>query len=186
MEDVIVKGMPESLRRYIVEGCSIPASSFRLLPGEELPEPAKRLLFHGNDMTSTLAKYHGSPLYVDRIQNLELDDVYLREVFLRTVESDTVVEYGVIGIVLHSFTPEEQAVIEADREPLGGLLHRFNIQFKSTPVCYFSISAEYLVDTTFKDLKGHDFFGRFNKLSKTNGQTLAWIMEILPEDGLSV
>lgn len=184
MEEVIVQGMPESLRRYIVENCSIPASSFHLKSGEELPQPSRGLLFHDHDMTSTLADFHGSKLYVDRIQSLEIDDVYFREVFLRSKKTDGVVEYGVIAIVLKSFSEEERQVIEADLEPLGGLLHQFQIEFDSSPVCFFAISAEHLVDTPFKDLEGHTFYGRFNRLAKSNGQTLAWIMEILPDDAL--
>ena len=181
MDEVIVNGMPDSLRRYITEECSIPAAAFTIMPGEKLPEPEQKLLFHPNDMTSTLEQYLKSELYVERIQNLETEDVYLREVFLRTRDSDAVVEYGVIAIVLKSFTKDQHPVIHADYEPLGGLLHQFKIDFESTPVCFFSILAEYLVNTPFKELAGHVFYGRFNQLTKANGQKLAWIMEILPE-----
>ncbi len=180
MEDVIVNGMPESLRRFIVEDCSIPAASFKILPGAELPEPAKQLMFHDEDMTSTLARFYDSQICVDKIQSIERGDVYLREVFLRTKRTHKVVEYGVIAIVLDSFDQEQQGVIKADKEPFGGLLHQFKIDFKSAPVCFFNISAEHLMDPTFEELTGSSFFGRFNRLSKTNGQTLAWIMEILP------
>jgi chorismate-pyruvate lyase len=182
MEEVIVNGMPESLRRYIVDDCSIPPSSFKLMPGDQLPEPARQLMFHDGDMTSTLAAYYGSEIKIDLIQGIERDEVYLREVFLRTKKSETVVEYGVIAIVLDSFDEAQRRIIEADREPFGGLLHQFNIEFLSAPVCFFAICAEYLADTPFKDLEGHIFYGRFNQLSRPNGQTLAWIMEILPEE----
>jgi len=185
MEEVIVQGMPESLRRYITEECSIPAAAFTIMPGEKLPDPDKKLLSPPNDMTSTLEQYHKTELYVERIQNFETEDVYLREVFLRTRNSDAVVEYGVIAIVLDSFTDDQRHVIYADYEPFGGLLHQFKIDFDSTPVCFFSILAEYLVDTPFKELEGHNFYGRFNQLTKTNGQNLAWIMEILPERNIS-
>ena len=62
MEEVIVNGMPESLRRYIVDDCSIPPSSFKLMPGDQLPEPARQLMFHDGDMTSTLAMALDSPI----------------------------------------------------------------------------------------------------------------------------
>lgn len=182
MDEVIVQGMPESLRRYILEDCSIPASSFKLMPGERLPDPARKLMYHYDDMTSTLAGYYGSEIYIDKIQSIERGDVYLREVFLRTRNSETVVEYGVIAIVLDSFDEEQRRIIEADCEPFGGLLHQFKIEFLSAPVCFFAICAEYLADTPFKELEGHIFYGRFNQLSRPNGQTLAWIMEILPEE----
>jgi hypothetical protein len=163
MDEVIVQGMPELLRRYITEDCSIPASSFNLMPGDSLPDPARKLIYHHDDMTTTLASHYGSEIYIDKIQSIERGDVYLREVFLRTKNTDTVVEYGVIAIVLDSFDEEHRKVIEADHAPFGGLLHQFKIDFKSAPVCFFAISAEYLVDTPFKDLEGHTFYGRINQ-----------------------
>ena len=180
MNEVIVQGMPDSLRYYIIEECSIPATAFKLLPGEDLPEPARQLMNHPDDMTSTLEDYHGSKIHIDCLQHKALSDIYLREVFLRIEEGNAIVEYGVIAIVMESFTKDQQSVIEADYEPFGGLLNKFSIDFQSAPVCFFSISAEFLVDTPFKVLKGETFYGRFNQLSKTTGETLAWIMEILP------
>lgn len=181
MDDVIVKGMPEALRLYITEDCSIPASAFTLMPAEKLPQPARRLLFHQQDMTSTLESHYHAQLYVDCIQRYEVDDVYMREVFLKTRDKDKVVEYGVIAIVLDCFSRDQRRIIEADYEPFGGLLHKFEIEFKSAPVCFFSIHAEFLEDTPFKILEDCLLYGRFNMLANTSGQTLAWIMEILPE-----
>ena len=71
MDEVIVNGMPESLRRYIIEECMIPAVAFNLLPEEKIPEPARSLLVHKHDMTSTLEKYHQGKLFVERIQKFE-------------------------------------------------------------------------------------------------------------------
>ncbi|MDA0348370.1 MAG: hypothetical protein O3C43_15780 [Verrucomicrobia bacterium] len=163
MNEVIVQGMPDSLRHFIIEECAIPATAFKILTGEELPEPSRQLMFHLHDMTSTLEKYHRSKIYIDCLQHKGLPDIYLREVFLRIAEGNAIVEYGVIAIVLDSFNRDQQSVIEADREPFGGLLKKFCIVFESAPVCFFSISAEYLVDTPFKELKGETFYGRFNK-----------------------
>lgn len=181
MDEVIVQGMPESLRQYITDDCSIPAAAFTLMPGEKLPQPAQKLLFHKQDMTSTLERFHNAQLYVDCIQRYEIDEIYLREVFLKTRDKDKVVEYGVIAIVLDNFSREQRLIIEADYEPFGGLLHKFGIEFKSAPVCFFSIHADYLEDTPFKRIKNCLLYGRFNSLSKPDGRTLAWIMEILPE-----
>lgn len=181
MNDLIVKGIPEPLRRYISEDCGIPAEGFTIIPGERLPQPARQLLYHDRDMTSTLEKYYQSQIFVDCIQHYEIDGEYFREVYLKTRDTETIVEYGVIAIVLSSFSKEECREIESDYEPFGGLLHQFGIQFISSPVCFFSIQAEYLIDTSFSEMTGHMLFGRFNRLSRPDGRTLAWIMEILPE-----
>ncbi len=179
MDEVIVKGMPEALRYFIVSDCGIPVSAFHIIQGEDLPEPANQLLNHPVDMTSTLEKYHGSKLYVDCLRREISRRVYLREVFLKAQKDDAIVEYGVIAIVLDSFSDDQQKVIQAAKIPFGGLLHDFKIEFKSAPVCYFSISAEFLKDTPFRKLKGELFCGRFNQLSKISGESIAWIMEIL-------
>ena len=179
MDEVIVKGMPEALRYFIVSDCGIPVSAFHIMSGSDLPQPANQLLNHPVDMTSTLAKYNRSKLYVDCLRRDISRRVYLREVFLKAQKDDAIVEYGVIAIVLDSFSEEQQKVIKAAKIPFGGLLHDFQIEFKSAPVCFFSISAESLKDTPFKDLKGQLFYGRFNQLSKSTGESIAWIMEIL-------
>lgn len=181
MDDLIVKGIPESLRRYITEDCGISPESISIIPGDKLPQPAKQLLYHDRDMTSTLERFHKSQIFVDCIQRYEIEGEYFREVYLKTRDTEAVVEYGVIAIVLSSFTREQCREIESDYEPFGGLLHQFEIQFVSSPVCFFSIQAETLVDTPFSELPGLILFGRFNRLSKSDGTTLAWIMEILPE-----
>lgn len=179
MDEVIVKGMPEALRYFIVSDCGIPVSAFNIIQGEDLPEPANELLNHPVDMTSTLERYHGSKLYVDCLRRDVSRRVYLREVFLRAQKDDAIVEYGVIAIVLDNFSNKQQEAIQAAEIPFGGLLHDFKIEFKSAPVCYFSISAGFLTDTPFRELEGEVFYGRFNQLSKNSGESVAWIMEIL-------
>jgi hypothetical protein len=131
-------------------------------------------------MTSTLATFHESALRVEVLQRQRLDDLYLREVFLRTLGSNSVVEYGVIGIALEQFTPVQQEAIQAGQIPLGALLHRFEIAFVSAPIGFFSLPAESVIDTPLAPIKCPIFYGRFNHLSKPAGEPLAWILEILP------
>ena len=106
-----------------------------------LPEPEHRLLVHSQDMTSTLASFHESPLRVEILQHQRENELYLREVFLRTIRSDTIVEYGVIAIALDQFTAPQQAAVEGGQIPLGGLLHRFKIPFESAPIGFFRASS---------------------------------------------
>ncbi|HUR56929.1 MAG TPA: hypothetical protein VM029_04420, partial [Opitutaceae bacterium] len=84
MEHVIARGMPESLRNFIRQACATPVESLQQVPAPELPEPAKQLLDHPRDMTSTLANFHGSQLRVEILQQRQIEELYLREVFLRT------------------------------------------------------------------------------------------------------
>ena len=180
LEQVITQDLPEALRNFIRDDCRIPAGSFHARPGDRLPEPARQLLFHARDMTSTLSTFHESTLRVQILRRQRENDFYLREVFLRTLPGDAIVEYGVIGIALDQFTTPQQEAIETGQAPLGGLLHRFAIPFTSAPVGFFSVQSRALAATPFPNAKDTTCYGRFNRLTKSTGEPLAWILEILP------
>ena len=172
--------MPESLRHFMHEACRIPRRTLKPLTPARLPEPARRLLAHAQDMTSTLAAFHESPLRVEILQCRREGDFYLREVFLRTNASSLIVEYGVIAIALDQFTPRQQEEIQAGVAPLGGLLHRFKLPFTSVPMGFFSVAAAAIARTPLQVPPDTVCFGRFNRLAKSTGEPLAWILEILP------
>ena len=180
MEELIAKELPAEFWEFMREAWRMPPDAMRQLPALEVPEPARRLLVHPNDMTSTLAAFHGSALQVEILQQRQIGDYYLREVFLRTQNTGRIVEYGVIAIVLEQFTPPQQAEIQSGRTPLGGLLNQHQIPFESAPICYFSVATKELEETHRTALNHTTCYGRFNRLSKKTGEPLAWIMEILP------
>ena len=166
------------------ETCGVPVEALVARTGKELPEPARQLLVHDQDMTSTLAAFHGSALRVEVLQRQQDDTLYFREVFLRTRSDDRIVEYGVIAIALEQFTPPQREAILAGETPLGELLHRFRIPFVSAPISFFSVSSASLGDRPFVQPAGAICHGRFNRLGKPTGEPLAWILEILPPASL--
>jgi hypothetical protein len=180
VDEVIAPVLPECLRRFMRESCRIPADAFRPLAATNVPEPARQLLVHSHDMTSTLASFHESPLRVEVLQRQREGDLYLREVFLRTVPVDAIVEYGIIAIALEQFTPVQQDAVQAGQVPLGGLLHRFKLAFESAPIGFFSAPGTALTRTPLATSTDAMCFGRFNRLTKQTGEPLAWILEILP------
>lgn len=180
VEQAVAEDLPEILQKYLRETCGLRVDAFRPRLGAELPEPERSLLVHGNDMTSTLAAFHGSALRVEVLQKARRDTLYLREVFLRTEDGDRIVEYGVIAIALSQFSPPQQELILAGKIPLGALLHRFKIGFVSAPIGFFAVTAEDLADTPMNTPAGTTCCGRFNRLSTQRGEPLAWILEILP------
>ena len=182
VDQVIAPVLPAALQQFMRENCRIPSNAFHALPGDRLPQPARQLLFHAQDMTSTLASFHESPLRVEILQQQRLGDLYLREVFLRTTREDAMVEYGVIAISLEQFTLIEQAAVQAGQIPLGGLLHRFKIPFESAPIGFFSVAGGALAATPLREPKDVTCYGRFNRLTKPTGEPLAWILEILPHE----
>lgn len=180
MTETMRQGVSEPLWRFASESCAIPAAALRPQPGAELPEPARELLVHDRDMTSTLAAFHGSALRVDILQQRQSGEKYFREVFLRTMTAARVVEYGIIAIDLEQFTPPQREAIQAGQAPLGALLHRFNIPFESSPIGFFSLATASMAESRRVALNSAHCYGRFNRLAKPTGESLAWIMEILP------
>lgn len=179
-DDTLTKEMPSALWVFLGEACHLRPEELQRLAPERLPQPDRSLLVHNRDMTSTLATFHRTPLRVTVLQQSQLGELYLREVFLISADQATVVEYGVIAIALEQFSPVQQAAIQAGKIPLGGLLHEFGIQFESKPTGFFSVSPDTLTEKHRRALGGGVCYGRFNRLTKPTGEPLAWIMEILP------
>jgi hypothetical protein len=180
MPENVAAEAPEHFWKFVGAHCRIDASALQHFPANLLPEPARQLLAHDRDMTSTLAGFHGSPLRVEILQQREDGDTYLREVFLRTRDGNRIVEYGVIAIALTRFTPAQQDAIRTGEIPLGGLLHRFKIPFVSAPIAFFAVPAAGLAQTPLAGLRPSLCHGRLNRLTTPAGEPLAWIMEILP------
>lgn len=179
-DPVVAQGVPDGLWEFMRTSCGLPFAAFHPRPGDQLPDLARRLLVHGRDMTSTLAEFHGSLLSVEVLQSRRMENLYLREVFLRTVSTRRIVEYGVLAVALEQFTTTQRAEIESGQTPLGALLHRFQIPFVSAPISFFSATAPHLASTALAPHAGDESFGRLNLLAKRTGEPLAWILEILP------
>lgn len=181
MNEAIAQVLPDSLWSFISETCGLPAAALRMLAPDQLPATAQRLLAHQRDMTSTLAEFHGSELRVEVLQQKRSEEFYLREVFLRTITTGAIVEYGVIAIAMARFDPEQQSAIHAGETPLGALLHRFRIPFQSAPICFFSLAPGDRANPALAAVNHGAAYGRFNHLATPAGDPLAWIMEILPK-----
>ena len=61
------------------DDCRIPADAFRARAPADLPARDRRLLVHAQDMTSTLAAFHGSALRVELIKRLAYADTKAHE-----------------------------------------------------------------------------------------------------------
>jgi hypothetical protein len=180
VEPSLATSLPSALQAFLCQSCGIDVAALRVTPGSALPQPARSLLYHDRDMTSTLATHHGSALRVEVLRCRTEGGLYLREVFLRTEAAGKIVEYGVLAVALAQFSAEARAAIEAGGTPLGGILHQFKVPFVSSPIGFFSADVASLAPTPLKVAVGSVSYGRFNRLATPAGETLAWIMEILP------
>ncbi|MGB2455843.1 MAG: hypothetical protein ACPIG7_14720, partial [Akkermansiaceae bacterium] len=75
--------------------------SFLWVKPAEMEQPYRDLLCHENDMTSTLAQFHGGEVELEIFDEGSDSDCYFREVLLRV--GNKPVEYGLIRIFLGNF-----------------------------------------------------------------------------------
>lgn len=150
---------------------------------KEMPEAVRGLLVHAGDMTSRLESFHKNSISLKVCQTLSPSDheegAYSREVMLINSASGAAVEYGAIEIFLNVFTPALRALIIEGRVPLGGLLNRHGVRYRSEPQAYFRVSGTHL--SPLLGARGEEvLFGRCNVLRTESGELLARIVEVLP------
>ncbi|MDB4373989.1 hypothetical protein N9115_02090 [bacterium] len=144
----------------------------------EIECPYRDLLFHSKDMTSTLARFHGSEITLSVLQEAHREGVYVREVLLSAGEKP--VEYGLIEVTLGHFDEALRSVILSGKKPLGGILNESRMGYQSNPSGYFKIKRCAFSPDFFPSRGGEFLFGRYNILSDANCRLLARIVEILP------
>lgn len=158
----------------------IPMPEFESVQAESLPEPYRHLLVHESDMTGRLTAFHGEAMGLRVIEKKILCGVLARRVVLCGRETNRGVEFGEILIYLNRFQPEVRKLIEACEIPLGGILVQHQVGFFNCPSRYLKIVADGMIAGTLGISKGVELYGRKNKLTSYEGETLAEIIEILP------
>lgn len=148
----------------------------------DLPETARRLLDHSRDMTSTLESWLGEPLRL-RLLARSLDDAELRrQVVLVGQRSARPAEFGAIVIHLDRFSDSAREDIIAGHFPLGTILARHDIPYRSRPRAFLRIDADAALANHLGAVArpGDRLWGRTNVLETPSGEALARVVEILP------
>ena len=162
---------------YAQQGLALPR--IEAVPGDVVPEPYRALLVHRGDMTSRLEEFHNAPMTLRVLHREEDGDAYRREVLLCAKDSGLPVEYGAIEIHLDAFAPELRAQILEGRLPLGGLLNRAGLRYRSEPRAFIKLAPDSEMNALFQTSEPHELYGRCNVLLGAEGETLARIVEVL-------
>ena len=165
---------------YARSGLTLPP--LQQIDGEEVPQPYRSLLVHEQDMTSTLEKFHHSPVQVQVLSRQRQGDDYYREVVLQLEGSGQPVEFGAIKIHLGLFPPEARAEILRERWPLGHILKDYSIRYTSRPKAFLRVASDRLISRVLHLTGAQQLFGRRNTLFDAEGRSLAEIVEILPPE----
>jgi hypothetical protein len=156
-----------------------PLPSFKEIDGAEMPEPYRGLLVHHGDMTSRLAAFFGGDIVIEVLHREHTPEAYRREVVLHIESTGMPVEYGAIEIDLGAFDGELKRLILDQHLPLGGLLNRFGVRYRSEPRGFIKLGPDAVMQKVFGMPQANEFFGRCNMLLGEDGRTLARIVEVV-------
>jgi len=163
---------------YARSGLRLPP--LEVVDGGAIAEPARSLLVHERDMTSTLEAFHGAGIHLRPISRQRRGDDYFREVVLVLDETEQPVEFGAICIHLARFPEPARQAILAERFPLGHLLKDFGIAYLSRPKAFLRLASDATINGLLRLTGAQLLFGRRNSLFDPAGNSLAEIVEILP------
>ena len=158
-----------------------PLPVIRPVDRQDVPQPYHSLLVHERDMTSTLSQFHDDEIELKVLSLKNSDGGYYREVLLLAKQDQRPVEYGAIRICLEHFSePAREAIVSASN-PLGQLLHDYQIKYLSRPSRFLAIECDNYIAGLFGCPNRPTLYGRHNTLYNANsGAHLAEIVEILP------
>jgi len=163
---------------YAKAGLSLP--QIQAIPGDQMPQPFRKLLVHEGDMTPTLEKFHESSIHLNVLGREQRDDFYYREVLLLADDSEKVVEFGAIKINLAYFPAQARLEILREHLPLGTILARYKIDHTSRPKAFLKVQSDAFMNGVLGLSGTQTLYGRRNTLSNPQGQALAEIVEFLP------
>jgi chorismate-pyruvate lyase len=162
---------------YATAGRALP--NFETVAASELPPAASRLLVHAGDMTSKLEEFFSDRMRLRVLQCEHSAEHYRREVILYGEQSGLAVEYGAIEINLLAFGEPLRSEIVSAKLPLGGLLNRHGVRYRSEPRAFLRVPECSRMMELFALSSAAVFYGRSNRLLGADDTELASIVEIL-------
>ncbi len=162
---------------YAAIGRPLPAARF--LRGDAMPQPARSLLVHDDDMTPTLERWHKVELTLRTLDRHESASTLSRMVVLESIDDATPAEFGMIRIHLDRFDDEARREITGCRVPLGTILNRRGIAHTCHPSAYFAVTSDELINDALGLAAATTLYGRCNVLLNEAGRPLAEVVEIL-------
>ena len=156
-----------------------PLPEFELIEPKALPAACNRLLVHTGDMTSKLEEFFDEDMLLRVLRCDHTPEHYRREVVLYCEKTGLPVEYGAIEIELGAFDEALRNEILAQHLPLGGLLNRHGIRYRSQPRGFLRVAPDPRLAELFHLPAPVVLFGRTNQLLDGGDRVLARIVEVL-------
>ncbi len=145
----------------------------------DIPQPARQLLVHEHDMTSTLQGFFRDEIHLRVLNQQRTSKVYTREVVLCLDRDDRPVEYGTIDVHYMLLPKAARADIERAHRPFGAILKDYRVAYRCRPGPYFRVHADEGVHKALRLQSQPVLFGRRNRLLTEDGALLADVLEVL-------
>ena len=163
------------------ERTQTPMPRLEVVAKGDIPEPYRSLLVHEGDMTQTLERFHNQRISLRVLDKRLTADCLFREIVLVGDADQRLTEFGAIRIYLDRFDAEPKRQILACHRPLGGILQACRIEFVSRPTAFFRVRGDAMMHRALGSACDDWLFGRHNQLLNARNQTLAEVVEILPD-----
>jgi hypothetical protein len=149
------------------------------ISSDEIPLPYRSMLVHESDMTVTLEQHFGGPVLLRPLSTFSARGSYFRRVLLVQEYSGRPVEMGAIRIQLGAFAPRIRAEILRNEVPLGRILRRRGIDFKSRARVFLAITPNPEMMGVFWMREPRTLYGRRTDVL-LRGKKIGDIVEVLP------
>ncbi len=157
-----------------------PLPQVEFIEGSAIPDTERGLLVHDRDMTSTLSRFYGAAIELEVVGREVSEDYLMRMVILRRADTHRPVEFGAIGVRLEKFEGPIRDQIANGEAPLGALLEKYIIDYRSCPQGFFSVIADRRIGAALDEPESAKLYGRSNQLTDADGIVFADIVEVLP------
>jgi hypothetical protein len=149
-----------------------------IVPGDEVPEPYRRLLVHEHHMTVTVEDFHGDAVDVRVLDRIEGGTFYARKILLALQKSGRVVQFGIMRINLALCGPAVRKEIIAAQTPLGRILIEHDVLRRIEPKNFLRIVPGNDMMKWFGLARPRPTYGRL-ALIHCDGQPAVELLEIV-------
>ena len=156
----------------------------------DLPESARKLLWHDQHMTVAVEAHHHSPVDVRVLNTHDTPTHYSRRILLTRQSDDHVVQFGIVRLKLGYLGDDVRKEIESQETPLGRILINHNVLRHVRPLSLWTIEPGSDLIEVFGLDSAETCYGR-TALIYCNGLPAVELLEIvtpveqLPSGGAS-
>jgi hypothetical protein len=115
-------------------------SSALLVPGDQVPQPYRRLLVHQHHMTVTVEAHHGGPVDVVVLDRRHQGNTYARMILLVLRSTGRIVQFGLVRIHFAFCDAGVRDEILSEKTPLGRILIQHNILRHIQPIGFLRVT----------------------------------------------